>query len=454
MSQPVSRLQSTAVILGWLALVGIGATLTSCSTDQKAEAEAQRGQPESGSVAVDTAVVRTASLQQNLEYTGTTQPYRQVSLRSQVEGQLIDLSVDVGDRVTQGQRLGQLDDKVLSTAVVEAQAEVAAREAEVAQARTQVSNARTQVEDARLKLQQAEADLARFEQLFREGAIPEQQVQTYRTTAGTARQAVRSAQEEVRTQQQAVAANQRRVSAQQAIVAREQERQSFSSLVSPVNGYVLQRVIEPGNLAQAGSEILKLGDFSQVKVAVQVSELELGTIRAGQPVQVKLDAFANRQFAGRVTRVSPAADPASRLIPVEVTIPNLRGDISSGLLARVSFSGQSVQRIVVPQTALETNQDKRSRQQGADKPGGSSPAPSQTDGQNRSTATTKSGTLFVVDQAGDKASAIARQVALGNRLDGRVEITSGLKVGDRIVTRSSRALKNGDPIKPSILSDG
>lgn len=458
MPQSLLQFRQISVRFLWLAFAGLLLPLSGCETSPKAggaEAQPQQGQSDNRPAAVDVAIARTAPLQQDLEYTGTTQPYRQVSLRSRVEGQLVDLSVNVGDQVTQGQTLGRLDDNVLATAVVEAEAEVAAREAEVAQARTEVSNAQTQVEEARLRLQQAQSDLSRLEQLFREGAIPEQQVETARTTVGTAQQTLRSAQSQVRTRQQAVAAIQRRVASQRAIVAREQERRSYSLLTSPVTGFVLERVVEPGNLAQPGSEILKLGDFSQVKVAVQVSELELGTIRPGQAVQVKLDAFTDQTFAGRVTRVSPAANPTSRLIPVEVTIPNPNGKIGSGLLARVSFTQQAIQRVVVPETALRTNEERRAgvrSPSAANSPSSGSQA--QTTGQKRQESDSKTGTLFVVTGSGKQTAAAARSVTLGNRRDGQVEILAGLKPGDRFIVRSSKALKDGAPVRPSILSEG
>jgi HlyD family secretion protein len=410
-----------------VALVGLLLALVGCGTPPEAEAETKAGRPgaEQGT-AVDVAISRTGSLQKQLEYTGTTQPLREVSLRSQVEGQLSSLNVNVGDRVQQGQILGRLDDKLLISGVRQAEAELAAQESEVDRALAEVGNARTQVELARAELRQAQADAARSQELARAGAISIQQAEQAQTEARTAEQSFRSAQAQIQTLQRAVATARKRVSAQQAVVDQEEERRSYTVLASPVTGSVLQRVTEPGNLAQAGTEILKLGDFSNVKIAVQVSELELGTIRVGQSVQVRLDSLPNQNFVGRVTRVSPDADPTARLIPVEVTIPNPGERIGSGLLARVNFSQSEAQRIVVPQTAIQMPEGQ----------------------ENSDTAT-----LFTVNETDDRAQAIARSVKLGKRANGQVEILSGLKTGEAFVARSSKPLKEGELVRQSILSE-
>ncbi|MBD2503048.1 efflux RND transporter periplasmic adaptor subunit [Anabaena azotica] len=438
--QAVPKRVSAKFILLFTGMLSVGVLTTSCGSLPKEAAEAQSqqrgGRERGGPAAVDVAIASTDRIETQPEYTGTTIPFRTVSLRSQVEGRLLSLNTDVGQTVKQGQNIGRLDDVLLTTELKRAEAELAALQSEVARATTQVSNARTQVERERLQVAQTEADAKRQERLFKEGAISEQAAQQARTEANTAAQALRAATEQVRTEQQVVAAAKGRVFAQQAVVAQTRERRSYTSLTSPITGVVTEKATEPGNLLQAGGEVLKIADLSQIKVVVQVSELELGQIRLGQPVQVRLDAFPNQTINGKVIRISPAADATARLIPVEVVIPNSQRNIGSGLLARVNFANQTPERVVVSQTAIQT--EGRNQQSSATTQRQSQP---------------QNGTLYVVTDNQGKPTVTARAVTLGKRVDGKVEILSGLQPGERYVARSGRPLKNGEPVRLSILSE-
>jgi HlyD family secretion protein len=396
-----------------------------------AQNQITESQQKPSGVNVDVAIARLSDLEKEVEYIGTTFPSRTVSLRSQMEGQVLDISVDVGDRVRQGQVVARIDDRVVAAAVAEAQAEVAARQSEVTSLQAEVADALAQVERSRLELKQAQSNTARTERLFQQGAIAEQQAEVARTSVATAEQTLRSAQQQVQNRQQAVVAAQRRVGAQQALVAQEQKRQSFTVLTSPVNGAVVARALEPGDLAQPGSEILSLGDFNQIEIRVQISEKELGQMRVGKTAIVKLDALPDRSFAGEVSQISPAADPTARLIPIEITIPNSDRVIGSGLLARVSFDRAKQPKIVVPESALQVALVQT----------GSLPTDAKT------------ATIFIIDRQGDTATVKARQVQLGERANDRVEIISGLESGEELVIRSSDTLKDGDRVRLSFTSN-
>jgi RND family efflux transporter MFP subunit len=408
-----------------LAALGLLLTIAGCEMPQdaaKAQSELASDQFEEVT-AVETAIAQTGSLQEVIEYTGTTQPFRQVSLRSQVEGRLVNLTVDVGDAVRQGQLLAQLDDQLLRTEVNQAQAQLAALDAEVAQAQAEVSAAQAEVEQARVEQQQLQADAKRLQSLSKEGAIAQQQAEQAQTAANAAAQRVRSAEKQVRTRQQAVVAARRRVIAQNAVVAQSEERRTYSQVTSPITGVVLERVTEPGNLVQPGNEILKLGDFSAIKVIVQVSELELSNIQVRQTTQVRLDAFPEQVFIGEVSRISPAADPTSRLVPVEVKIPNSGERIGSGLLARVQFEPRDAATVVISETALQAGE-----------------------GDNEST-------LFVVSGEGESAKAVPRSVRIGAKAKGKVEILSGLQPGEAFIVKSSKPLQEDQAVRLSILSE-
>lgn len=421
----------TSLIYWTILLPGLLFT-ASCGLLPPGDAQSNSSPQQQQSPTVNTAVASQGSLEKDTEYVGTTFPVREVSLRSRIEGQLLDVTVDVGDRVEQGQVVARIDDSISEATVAEAEAEVAALQSEVASLEADVNDARAQVEQAQLELQQAQSDAARTNQLFQQGAISEQEAELDETAVGTAEQTLRSAQQQVDNRSSAVVAAQRRVAAQQAIVAQEQQRQSFTVLTSPVTGSVLERVLEPGDLAQPGDEVLQLGDFSQIQVRVQISELELAGIQGGQTAQVRLDALPEQTFTGEVTQISLAADATARLIPVEVTIPNRDRRIGRGLLARVNFERQNARNIVVPETAVQITSE---------------------EAKNNSASESDTATVFILKQEGEQATVTAREVKLGERANSRVEILSGLEAGEKFVVRSSDNLQNGDRVRLSFISE-
>ena len=416
-------------------LPGLLILTTGCDRISSGNASSNIPPPEQRqkSLSVDAAVAKQGSLEQETQYVGTTYPVQEVSLRSRIEGQVLDLNVDVGDRVEKGQVLGRIDDSINQQTVLEAKAELEALRSEVNSLQADVNEGLTQIEQAKTTLKQAESDFARWNQLVGEGAVTQQSAEQAQNTRDNAQQTLESAQQQLANRQSAVVAAQRRVAAQEALVAQQQQEKSFTVLTSPVTGSVLERTLEPGDLAQVGDEVLQLGDFSQVEVQVQISELELAKIQVGQTAKVKLDALPDRTIAGEVTRISLAADTTARIVPVEVTIPNSDRSIGSGLLARVEFGEENNSQIVIPETAIEVATADRAKE--------------------ISTNTANTATIFVLQPEGENATVKTREVTIGDRGNSQVEILSGLEPGEKYVVRSSDDLQDGDRVNLSFLSE-
>lgn len=460
---------SPALPLSALILLFLVAPLSGCLQGGEAEAKNQSSRPnnKNGPINVDTAIAVRGQLQTEPEYTGTTSPWREVSLKAQAEGQLQSLRVDVGDRVEQGEILAQLDDDLLQGSLNQAQAEKAAQNSALATAQSQVGDAQIKVEQARLQLQQAQADILRLQattqtrieqarleaqqtqadaerygKLAQEGATAaqiaeqsrtkarqaqqilrqeqvnaQQQLSQTRTAAQTAAKILRSAQAQVKITQQQVKAAQAQVKAQKALLEQSQTRRAYATLRSPLTGKVLQRSSEPGNLVQAGTEILKLGDFSRIKIRFNLTDKNLGQVRLGQKVRVRLDAYPEQEWSGRISRISPVANPQSRLVPLELTIDNPQGKIGAGLLARVQLLADAEPEVVIPSSAVQ--------------------------GENK---------VFIVARQGPSPKVEARTVKIGNSSNGQVEILRGLAPGDRYVVRSSEPLQEGKVVNISALS--
>ncbi|MBF2056012.1 MAG: hypothetical protein IGQ45_02075 [Cyanobacterium sp. T60_A2020_053] len=167
--------------------------LGGCFSNQETEAQEERGQTRARLPSVDVIRVENATATPSREYIGNTAPQSEIILRSQAEGQLLNLAVNVGDRVSQGQIIGQLDDTILQSAVTRSEGELRALEADLARAMAQINDSKTAVESARAELQQAQTDADRLEQLYQEGAVPRREVEVAKTLENTAIQAVASA---------------------------------------------------------------------------------------------------------------------------------------------------------------------------------------------------------------------------------------------------------------------
>lgn len=180
-------------------------------------------------------------------------------------------------------------------------------------------------------------------------------------------------------------------------------------LVSPINGVVTARNYDPGDMT-GSAPVLSLGQLSPVvKVIINISENDLALVKQGMPVEITFDAFPAESFSGRIQRVYPTVDPATRTFSVEVQIANPGERIKPGMFARVSIDLGAQQNVVVPDRAVV-------KQSG-------------------------SGNKYVYVLSDGRVS--YRKVTLGQRFETTYELLDGIEDGDTVVITGQTRLADG-----------
>jgi membrane fusion protein (multidrug efflux system) len=180
---------------------------------------------------------------------------------------------------------------------------------------------------------------------------------------------------------------------------------------APFAGRVGLRRVSLGTLINPGTVITTLDDTSSIKVDFAVPELNVGELRPGQSVLARSSAFPGRSFAGRVVSVDSRVDPASRAVTVRAVVPNRDGALRPGMFLTVDLSKERRPALMVPEQALVPEQARQ----------------------------------FIYVVSGNAVR--KREVRLGRREPGFVEITDGLTRGDHVVIEGTLKLRDGSPVR-------
>ncbi len=326
--------------------------------------------------ATDVVKVSRSTIEDGLAVTGDLQPIETVLIRARLEGDLVGVYVREGDRVRAGQVLARFENSQQQSGLRSAEAERA---------------------EAQSELATAQWNLEQSKELFDAGAIPERDLKV-------ARQAVASAQSSVA-----------------AADARVRSTGSFiqdTRVLATTPGVISRRDIENGEHVARGAPLFTLVRSDVLELEASVPGRKATGVAVGQRVRFTADG---RSFEGRVARVSPTIDPATRSITVFVQIPNAGGALKGGTFATGRIIGRTMEgALVIPAAAVRQAQD------------GGRPFVYRIDGQTLSTA----------------------PVALGvaDEQRGIVEVLDGLAEGDEIVVGNVGTLGNG--MKVEVIGEG
>ncbi len=190
-----------------------------------------------------------------------------------------------------------------------------------------------------------------------------------------------------------------------------QTRYQFTRLKAPFAGVITERLKDSGDVVQKYSHILSLSDISQLKVKLSISELLLPNIRSGQKVSVRIDALGNKAYPAILTRLYPTIDNATRQGTVEIRLNAPPQNTLPGQLVQVILPDKTTVKLHIPLVAVKHNNE------------GS----------------------YVYTIKNNKA--IQTQIITGKQVGSQIEVLSGLKQNDKVITQGFLGLSNNKPIK-------
>jgi HlyD family secretion protein len=354
-------------------------------------------------VAVDIVVAKTEDVQTSVVASGRVLAPARVDIGATVTGRVQRVAVREGARVAAGELLVQLEKQELAAALNQA---LAARD----RARARLTSVTTlALPTARGSLTQAEANLAvaeqewrRAQELVAKGFISKSRLDETERQLKVARAQLDSARAQVGAQETAGAeAQQARSQLIEADAALElaRARLAQADIRAPESGVVLERVIEPGDIAQPGRRMMTLALDGPARLIVQVDEKNLPLLAQGRAALAAADAFPSQRFEALIAYVSPGVDAARGTIELRLDVPRPPDFLRADMTVSIDVAGPLLkQALFIPAEAI--------RQLQSDAP------------------------YVLLERAGQAARVPIRT---GLQTQGRVQIADGITAGDRVI---------------------
>ncbi|HXE58050.1 MAG TPA: efflux RND transporter periplasmic adaptor subunit, partial [Gemmatimonadales bacterium] len=285
------RLHGRGWLLAGLGIGALGGAAAGCRSGSDAARAEETAAPTVTLGPENVAVVETMTLRSGPNISGTLDPERKAVLRAEVAGAIVELRAEAGQPVRRGTVLARIDETALQDAFLSARAAV--RSAETA-------------------LQVARRNAERSEALAAAGAIAERDLEQARWNAMSAEAALADAQ---------------------ARLAAAGKQLGKTTLRAPFDGVVSEARASLGDVVQPGAELFTVVDPSSMELAATVPADRLAELTPGTAVEFTVSGFPGRSFTGRVQRINPAVDPATRQVRIYATIPNAGRALVAGLFA-------------------------------------------------------------------------------------------------------------------------
>lgn len=354
-------------------------------------------------VAVEVVTATPADIQTSVVASGRVLPPARVDIGATITGRVATVRVREGARVAADQILVELEQSELAAAAAQAQAAVVRARARVSSVKTlALPTAQAAQQQAAANLEVAQREAVRARDLVARGFVSQSRVDDAERQLDVARSQLASARAQVGAQgangAEAQQAQSQLVEAEAALAA-AQAKLAQTLIRAPAAGVVLERTIEPGDIAQPGRRMLALALDGPARLIVQVDEKNLPLIKQGAVATAAADAFPNERFEAVVNYVSPGIDAARGTVELRLDVPKPPALLKSDMTVAIDVPGPVLrQTIMLPADAV--------RQLQTDAPW----------------------VLVVRDGV-----AVRVPVKSGLQTQGRVAITDGLQAGERVI---------------------
>jgi HlyD family secretion protein len=400
-------------------------------------------------VTTDKATVKT--IVQVVTATGKVQPEVEVKISPEVYGEIIALPYREGAHVNKGEVIVKIKPDFYQAQVDQQTAAVAA--------------ARAQADNSQVQLEKAEADLKKYQDLDDRKLVSDFDYVTYKTAYDGAKAARQSALAQV--------------DEAEGFLKQAKDSLSKTSIYAPMDGTVSSRSSEVGERVQsssefAGTEIMRVADLSKMEVRVKVNENDIVNVKVGDPVKISIDAYPDRKFIGTVREIAASADnnggsgsgtsgQSSGSVSDEVTnfivkirIADKDATLRPGMSATADVETQTVKSVVAVPIQAVTVRDKagmnadeiakKKEKEVKDRSGNDIEV---TKDKADSMRDREKLLRIVFVRDGDKVKAAQVETGIADNTD--IEVKSGIKAGDEVVSGSyaaiSRQLKDGSKIR-------
>ncbi len=289
---------------------------------------------------------------------GTIQAIQETAIYARADGYLRRRLVDIGDRVTTGQVLAEIDTPELDQQLYQAKATLAQAQAARAQALASLEQARSALVHTQAQLEYNHTNLGRWRTLKERELVAQQDVDDRQVLVTTAQADVKAAQANIVALEASVAAADANVVSNQANVQRLLEMQSFQKIRAPFAGIITVRNVDNGALISSGSAtsntpLFRMAQIDSLRIYVSVPQTFVTDVKPGLTAELVVREFPQRVFPGRVVSTAGALDPASRTLLTEVRIQNEGELLRPGMYTDVRFHlVRADPPLVIPSSAL------------------------------------------------------------------------------------------------------